>query len=239
MISGSNPKSVHILPNLTTARDATHNFISPPLLPGEMFTWRRPISVKDAFLLFFGLQYVLAAGIIYTVRLACYCFMQMFWLGMYVTVALMLWKNAPKKLPFTRKRALTIPLPRPAALSLLSRGKQKTIQQTNSYLYSKLPFEVRRQIFELAICGDGNVLHVSRDLNKMRVWRCRKQVNDQPCSWTYPCSVTLPCNGLGMIDDGRPARFSKLTRSRDWGCTDLEHGNTWGIMSLLCSSRQV
>ncbi|KAE9378317.1 hypothetical protein N431DRAFT_366763 [Stipitochalara longipes BDJ] len=205
-----------------------------------MFTWRRPTSVVDACHLLFGFfKHALLCSLFYTIVPILFCTAQIYKLHTVIGTTLARRRYAPNKLPTTRKRALTIPLHRPATLSLLSRVKQKTVQQTNSCLYSKLPSEIRQQIFELAICGDGNVLHVFREGKKIGVWRCGKQANGQPCSWTYPCSVSLACNGLGVTDDGQPGRYSKLTRSRDWGCIDVEHGNTWGVMALLCSSRQV
>ncbi len=205
-----------------------------------MFTWRRPTSVVDACHLLVKLtKHALLGCLFYTGYAIWFCLVKANQLREHIALALLIRKHTPNKLPTRRKRALTIPLSQPGALSFLSRVKQKTVSQTNSYLYSKLPTEIRQQIFELVICGDGTVLHVFQEGKKIGVWRCRKQSNGQPCSWTYPCSTTLPCNGIGVTEEGRPASYAQLTKDRDGFGGVPEHGNKWGVLALLCSSRQV
>jgi len=41
-------------------------------------------------------------------------------------------------------------------------GVRKHLGQTESVLYSKLPVEIRTLVFEMALFGHGNVVHVSR-----------------------------------------------------------------------------
>lgn len=141
------------------------------------------------------------------------------------------WKT---RLPTKRKRALTAPLVAPSVIGLLPFYRQKSVVQGNSALCTKIPFEVRERIFEYAILGEGNVVHVSRDGRKFVMWRCKKQVGDKPCSWRRPCSIFLSCNSSTLV---RRKDGVHNTGIRGWD--DLEHGNDWGVLALLCSCRQM
>jgi hypothetical protein len=139
--------------------------------PGDMFTWRRPTPAADACHLLLKLFVHALLYCLFCIGYCIwFCIAQIYKLRMLIAAALARRRNAPNTLPTIRKRALTIPLHHPATLSLMSRVKQKTAQQTNTCLYSKLPSEIRQQIFEPAICGDGNVLHVFREGKRMGVW---------------------------------------------------------------------
>lgn len=159
---------------------------------------------------------------------------------MQVRVAHYKWKHAPDELPTRRQRALTIPLRHPTTLSWFPRVKQESLQQTESYLGSKLPIEIRRRIFELVVCGDSKVLHIFRDEKKMKSWRCSKPINGQPCSWTHPCSLALRCNGDEGVNDRTAApRLGNGAAYPKWELCETENVVKWGIMGLLCSSREV
>lgn len=141
------------------------------------------------------------------------------------------WKT---RLPTKRKRALTAPLVAPSVTRLLPFHRQKSVVQADSALCTEIPFEVRERILEYAILGEGNVVHVFNGGGKFVMWRCKRQVGDKPCSWKRPCSVFLSCNLP------RPVRYKNGVRNtgiRGWD--DLEHGNDWGVLALLCSCRQM
>ena len=98
-------------------------------------------------------------------------------------------RNAPRPLPEPRKRALTAPLPLPegyhhdgdnakqghkCGLKCQMRvyGMQRTFDQTQSPLFSRLPAEVRRLIYIDVFGGENSVVHVVRKYQRLGHLRC-------------------------------------------------------------------
>jgi hypothetical protein len=149
-------------------------------------------------------------------------------------------KRSPDSLTDLR-RALTLPLPIEEDEELVPcTPKQTTIEQVNSKLCTMLPYEVRSLIFEFAVAGDENVVHVFKNGKKgIAHWKCRKQKDGQPCNWTDPCSNSLPfkamvLNELGVIVSGDTSQQRYFDRSR------IEHPvKGYGVLSLLLTCRQM
>ena len=81
----------------------------------------------------------------------------------------------PLPLPVQRKRALTLPIPPDADnKNLFGRPRQKTYDQSQSALFSKLPGEVRTMIYKEVLCGPVPIVHiVTKRKRKLGHVRCR------------------------------------------------------------------
>lgn len=88
-------------------------------------------------------------------------------------------------------------------------------EQAGCPLYSRLPAEIREQIFSYIISGDGKVVHIFQRYPKMSYWRCREK--SQPYTWENPCSKTLPQYGYRI--DKEQNRVEKF--NSDWGVVAL------------------
>ena len=55
------------------------------------------------------------------------------------------------------RRALTLPLPEKGSRETTWDFTQNTVDQSNSVLCTRLPYEVRSLIFELVVAGESNV----------------------------------------------------------------------------------
>ena len=85
-------------------------------------------------------------------------------------------KHAPPlPLPVQRKRALTWPIPPDAdSKDIFGRPKQKTCDQSQSVLFSKLPAEVRTMIYKEVLCGPVPIVHiVKKRKRKLGYVRCQ------------------------------------------------------------------
>ena len=101
-----------------------------------------------------------------------------------------------------KRRALTLPLPEKGSSDALWNFQQQTVQQTDSGLCMRLPYEVRNLIFELVVAGENSVVHVYKKSKRMGHWRCRRQDNGLPCTWIEPCSKALPFKAMSMDNHG-------------------------------------
>ena len=90
----------------------------------------------------------------------------------------------PLPLPVQRKRALTLPIPpETETKDLFGRPRQKTYDQSQSALFSKLPAEVRTMIYKEVLCGPVPVIHIvtkrKRKLGHVRCRGLKDHVGDQ------------------------------------------------------------
>ena len=139
-----------------------------------------------------------------------------------------------------RRRTLTLLLLEKGSGDALWNFHQKTVQQSNSGLCTKLPFEVRSLIFELVIADESNVVHVYKKSKRMGHWRCKRQVDGLPCTWINPCSKSLPFKAMTMDDNGvlisgDHSMQRYFDRSKILS-TKKEYDI--GPLSLLCACRQ-
>lgn len=107
-------------------------------------------------------------------------------------------KLPPVPLPSSRPRALTLPLP-PASPARPDCPQQQQQQQTTraqsqSRLFSKLPLELRRMVYECVLGGD--VLHIVRLTRRIAHVRCRG--SSERKSWRHPCWGHQSIDGLYM-----------------------------------------
>jgi hypothetical protein len=150
-------------------------------------------------------------------------------------------KHTPVPLPVNRKRALTFPLPDEVPRSFNPWAtKQKTIDQSASVLYSKIPPELRTHIFQYVICGEGSVVHIYSGGKRIYHWRCSKPRNSRPCTYSDPCSEALPFLSIKLSNErhyvtGDMNQFR--SRFNPGYITRVRH--TWGIVSLLRTCRQM
>jgi hypothetical protein len=139
-----------------------------------------------------------------------------------------------------RRRALTLPLPEEESGEAPWDFKQRTVDQSNSGLCTRLPYEVRSLIFELVVAGESNVVHVFKKSKKMGHWRCRRQVDGLPCTWIDPCSKALPFKAMvmdenGVLISGDPSMQRYFDRSK---IVSSKKDKDIGVLSLLCTCRQ-
>jgi hypothetical protein len=139
-----------------------------------------------------------------------------------------------------KRRALTLPLPEKGSGDDPWNFQQTTVQQTNSGLCTKLPYEVRSLIFELVVAGESNVVHVYKKSKRMGHWRCRRQVDGLPCTWIDPCSKSLPFKAMtmdenGVLISGDPTMQRYFDRSK---ILSTKKYCDIGALSLLCTCRQ-
>jgi len=139
-----------------------------------------------------------------------------------------------------RRRALTLPLPDKGNGEAPQDFSQKTADQSSSGLCTRLPFEVRRLIFELVVAGESNVVHVFKRSKKMGHWRCRRQLGGLPCTWIDPCSKALPFKAMimdenGVLISGDPSMQRYFDRSK---IVPSKKDKDIGVFSLLCTCRQ-
>jgi hypothetical protein len=149
-------------------------------------------------------------------------------------------KNTKGEQVGLRRRALTLPLPEKGSGDAPWNFQQQTVQQTSSELCTKLPYEVRSLILELVVAGERNVVHIYKKSKRMGHWRCRRQVDGQPCTWIDPCSKSLPFkamtvdeNGVWISGDRTMQRY--FDRSK---IPSTKKDSDIGTLSLLCTCRQ-
>jgi hypothetical protein len=124
--------------------------------------------------------------------------------------------NMSKPLPTKRKRALTLLSP--------ASPKQSTVPQTQSPLFSKLPFEIRSLIYGHMLRG---VVHVFRLDKKLLAWRCGKQSRGEnmQCHWSHPCWYSSNGQGPQRIAQDFPGNGIPFRQQV--------------LLELLCSCRLV
>lgn len=124
-------------------------------------------------------------------------------------------ESPPKQLPARRQRALTLPLP-PKSLNVFG-TVQKTNGQDQSHLLTKLPWEIRLQIYELTLSGDGFPMHLVRRVptHISHIRCCRRDAN----CYRYDC--------FRSFDSEPGVKIIKYNRT---------HG---GLLPLLLSCRRV
>ena len=110
----------------------------------------------------------------------------------------------PIPLPVQRKRALTLPIPPDADnKNLLGRQKQKTYDQSQSTLFSKLPGEVRTMIYREVLCGPVPIVHIVTKRNrKLGHIRCRglKKYDIDESSDSYMHTIGSPGSDIRERD---------------------------------------
>lgn len=121
---------------------------------------------------------------------------------------------APNPLPTKRKRALTLPLPHtPQKSSFIGTGKskQRTSPQTNSLFLQRLPYDVRRIVYDDILCG--NIFHIIRLRRRLRHLRCSAEEGEVR-------DLRQTCWGILMVD-GRSIRDFYNDRRTDGGVVPL------------------
>ena len=73
-------------------------------------------------------------------------------------------KEAPPPLPDVRKRSLTLPLP--ASKTRFWQKAPMTVDQLQSPLFGRFPFEVRKLIYKFYLVPDDHCLHIFRRKDK-------------------------------------------------------------------------
>ncbi|KAN0095441.1 hypothetical protein V8E51_016152 [Hyaloscypha variabilis] len=139
-----------------------------------------------------------------------------------------------------KRRALTLPLPEKGSSDALWNFQQQTVQQTDSGLCMRLPYEVRSLIFELVVAGEKSVVHVYKKSKRMGHWRCRRQANGLPCTWIEPCSKALPFKAMstddrGVLISGDHTMQRYFDRSK---ILSNKKDHDISPLSLLCTCRQ-
>lgn len=99
---------------------------------------------------------------------------------------------APRPLPSTRKRTLTLPLPSPP-VSRFGRPKQHTSPQGNCAFLQKLPYDIRRIIYDEIL--SGNIFHIIRMRRRLRHLRCSTDDGK-------PKDLRATCWGILTVDGG-------------------------------------
>lgn len=115
------------------------------------------------------------------------------------------------------------------------------IRQLDSPL-CKLPFELRKQIFDVIILDISPVVHIFKLPNKdtLCYWRCTSAIEGQPCSWDTPCSICLPYGSRYLNNDGTWIMRGQENCLRTYR-SDLaaETISSWNLLSLLCTCREI
>lgn len=120
---------------------------------------------------------------------------------------------APDPLPAKRKRTLTLPLPPPPCKSgFLSRTKQHTSLQDNCLFLQRLPYDVRRIIYNEILCG--NILHFIRMRKRLRHLRCSIEDGEGRHLWQT-------CWGVLRVDERSIKDFYTEKRTTDGGIVPL------------------
>ena len=119
---------------------------------------------------------------------------------------------APNPLPTKRKRALTLPLPEiPQKSSFIAKPKQRTSSQTDCLFLQRLPYDVRRIIYDEILCG--NIFHIIRMRRRLRHLRCSAEEGEVR-------DLRQTCWGILMVD-GRSIRDFYNDRRTDGGVVPL------------------
>ena len=111
---------------------------------------------------------------------------------------------APRALPRKRKRTLTLPLP-PSTKSTFGRSRQHTSPQTNCSFLQKLPYDIRRIIYDEILCG--NIFHIIRMRRRLRYLRCSTEDGE-------PRDLRATCWGILKVD-GRSIKEFYADRMTD------------------------
>ncbi len=110
------------------------------------------------------------------------------------------------------------------------------VEQIYCPLYSKLPTEIRQQIFELVVSSDGSVVHIFCQYPKVGCWRCKKQVDRKPCTWDDPCSKALSI--YSKKDSGTATASWDYHYPYDKAAIQDSNMN-WGVVAFLCTCRKM
>ena len=116
----------------------------------------------------------------------------------------------PRPLPFKRKRTLTLPLP-PSAVSRFGCPKQHTSPQANCAFLQKLPYDIRRIIYDEIL--SGNIFHIIRMRGRLRHLRCSTEDGE-------PRDLRSTCWGILKVDE-RSIREFYNDRRTDGGIVPL------------------
>ena len=116
----------------------------------------------------------------------------------------------PRPLPSKRKRTLTLPLP-PSAVSRFGRPKQHTSPQANCAFLQKLPYDIRRIIYDEIL--SGNIFHIIRMRGRLRHLRCSTEDGE-------PRDLRSTCWGILKVDE-RSIREFYNDRRTDGGIVPL------------------
>lgn len=118
---------------------------------------------------------------------------------------------APRPLAAKRKRTLTLPLPPPPTKSGFSRMKQHTSPQSNSHFLQRLPYDIRRIVYEELLCN--NIFHIIRMRRRLRHLRCSTEDGE-------PRDLRATCWGILKVDE-RPIKEFYSDRRTDGGILPL------------------
>ena len=117
---------------------------------------------------------------------------------------------APRPLPSKRKRSLTLPLP-PSPVSRFGRPKQHTSPQSDCAFIQKLPYDIRRIIYDEIL--SGNIFHIIRMRRRLRHLRCSTEDGQTR-------DLRATCWGILKVDE-RPIREFYNDRRTDGGILPL------------------
>lgn len=178
--------------------------------------------------------------IVRRVHPALLCFFYVYVLGAYATK--LAWKGAQRaqrrmeispiqSLPFTRRRRLTDPPPKPSRWYYRRRA-ERTHAQSQSGFFTKLPSEIRQQVYELVLAADGStsrLLHVSVTARRLCGMRCRYPGSSSDCwGWKHGEECWGPVDFAG----------NTIPRGVADGDGDGDDPGR-GVVSLLCCCRQM
>ena len=119
---------------------------------------------------------------------------------------------APRPLPAKRKRTLTLPLPPPAkGKSSFGKAKQHTSPQNNCLFLQRLPYDIRRIVYDEILCGV--IFHIIRMRRRLRHLRCSTENGE-------PRDLRATCWGILKVDE-RPIKEFYSDRRTDGGILPL------------------
>ena len=144
--------------------------------------------------------------------------------------------KAPKKkvqarLPRTRKRSPSSPLPDDGNPISSQEPKHTKMEQSQSMFMSKLPLELRTMIYEEVLCRPVHIVHITaRKDGKLGYFRCKAEDGR--------------CRGLECFHGSNEELYSTWrTRDKDlfstWSPSNLPDIADGGLLAILQSCQQV
>ena len=144
--------------------------------------------------------------------------------------------KAPKKkvqarLPRTRKRSPSSPLPDDGNPTSSQKPKHTKMEQSQSMFMSRLPLELRTMIYEEVLCRPVHIVHITaRKDGKLGYFRCKAEDGR--------------CRGLECFHGSNEKLYSTWrTRDKDlfstWSPSNLPDIPDGGLLAILQSCQQV
>ena len=140
----------------------------------------------------------------------------------------------PNRFPKVMSNVASTPLS-----SIQSTTMQSANPQTTSALLSKLPLELREQVYKHVLLGWGRspIVHIHSTESHVSHYRCQIEPEDEPCDGTSPRGRNTSCTLIRNESEARTTMDEKgWGRRMDWY---VMKGMSDNLLPMLISCKKV